>query len=58
MLDRETGKELMEFESVHSAGVYVEKGKFFAHISECARGKLNTAYGYKWKFKDIKDGNK
>ena len=31
---------------------YRETGFAFQHISACCKGKLKTAYGYKWKYKE------
>lgn len=60
MLDKNTFKVLKTFISLGDAGRFltfdkIERTKLStvtAHISEAARGKRKTAYGYKWKFID------
>lgn len=49
MLCKKSMNVLMEFSCVKDAAKYVNRGH--CNISSCANGKLNTAYGYKWKFK-------
>ena len=53
MLDKDTGEELIIFESIRAAGDHVNS-KSMSHISKCASGKYDLAYGYKWKFKEDK----
>jgi len=46
------GKIINEFESAFS--VMRKKGFDASNISACCRGKQRTAYGYKWKYQEIK----
>lgn len=52
MLDINTEEELKEFANSEQAGAYLGKTSG-AHIREAATGKRKTAYGYKWKFKNV-----
>ena len=52
MLDINTGEELKEFANSEQAGAYLGKTSG-THIREAAAGKRKTAYGYKWKFKNV-----
>lgn len=45
------GNHIQDFNSISEAGKSI-KAKSPYHISECCRGKVKTAYGYKWKWKD------
>lgn len=53
MLDKNTGKVLKEFESIHIAGEYLGNVKKQANIWKCLRNKIPTAYGYKWEYKKV-----
>lgn len=44
------GEYLQEYESCELAGRAI--GKAGTHINQCARGERNSAYGYKWKYKE------
>ena len=51
MLNKETREVLKEFESIHIAGEYLGDVKKQGNIWKCLRGKIPTAYGYKWEYK-------
>lgn len=51
MIDKNTGEEIKEFESISQAAQFLNTNGL-SHISDAAKGKRKTAYGYKWKFKD------
>ena len=48
---KKTGEFFKEFKSITEAANYFGK-KSSIHISECARGKRRSAYGYVWKYKN------
>ena len=48
MLDKQTGELLATFPSTHEAGRVT--GIKQSSISECCRGKLKSAGGYKWRY--------
>ena len=56
MLNRETGKVIMSFDSISNAGRWIAKntkhtGKHNLNgISAVCRGREKTAFGYKWKY--------
>jgi group I intron endonuclease len=51
MLDRHTQQTLKEFDSIKEAVQFLgEKPAARVGISNCANGKINHSYGYKWKF--------
>ena len=49
MLDKTTLKPIACFYSIKEAHNYLGK-KANSYISECCKGKSNTAYGYKWAY--------
>lgn len=49
MLDKNTEEVLQIFDSINEAGKYINTNGT-SHISDAAKGRRNTAYGYKWKF--------
>jgi hypothetical protein len=49
LTNEENPKLIRTFDSITLAGEYI-KSKYIGNISSCASGKLNTAYGYKWKY--------
>ena len=48
-LDLETKQIIAEYHSAREAGRYINGSQ--GNISSCCRGKLKTAYGYKWEYK-------
>ncbi len=50
MCDKD-GNEIKEFESMSLAASALGKPNGSGHISDCAHGKRNVAFGYKWKLK-------
>lgn len=56
MLDKNTNKILKQFNSVIDAAHYVNVDKS-CHICSCCKGKLQTAYGYKWQYSNSGRGN-
>lgn len=44
------GNFMNEFISIHDAGLYLEK-KNYSAISACCKGKLNSAFGFRWMYK-------
>ena len=50
MLDKNTSEILKSFSSLHEAERFINKPGGHQSISQACRGKLKTAYGYKWKF--------
>ena len=47
------GKEIKQFKSIADATKEIKKNNpnaLCTHISECANGKIKSAYGYVWKF--------
>lgn len=51
MLDKETEKELQEFDSAQAAAIYLGNSTYKGHITQVCKGKRKSAYGYKWKYK-------
>lgn len=59
--DKKTNKFLQSFESVQKAAEWLQKKQIIkilnsgvrSHISEAARGKRKSAYGYVWQYKNI-----
>lgn len=52
MLDKDTNNIIMEFDGICNALRYLNKNPNNTQtISDCCKGKLKTAYGYKWKYK-------
>jgi len=50
-----SGEKVNEYESIYAAAIALGKGSQGAgHISLCLNGKSKSAYGYVWKFKNIK----
>ena len=49
MIDKETGDVLMRFGSLIDAAHYVGKDKS-CEIVTCCKGRLKSAYGYKWRY--------
>lgn len=49
MLDKKTNKILKTFGSIIDAAKYMGLEKS-CHICSCCKGKLKTAYGYKWEY--------
>lgn len=49
MLDKNTEEILQIFDSISEAGKYINTNGT-SHISDVAKGRRKTAYGYKWKF--------
>ena len=50
-LDKETSKIINEYDSIIEAARALGKTKG-GHITEVCQGKLQSAFGYKWKYKD------
>lgn len=51
MLDKNTLKELKEFESISAACRYIGRDSSFSSVISTTIRKGNNAYGYKWKYK-------
>lgn len=52
MLNKDTNNVIMEFDGICNALRYLNKNPNNTQtISDCCKGKLKTAYGYKWKYK-------
>ena len=52
MLNKDTNNMIMEFDGICNALRYLNKNPNNTQtISDCCKGKLKTAYGYKWKYK-------
>ena len=49
MLDKDTEKELMIFNSINAARIFCG-GKASGLINAVCKGKRKTAYGYKWRY--------
>lgn len=49
-IDKNTNEVIAEFPSAAEAGRHL--GLIKSHISECCRGKMKSAYGYKWIYKE------
>lgn len=52
MIDIESKKILKEFKDSVEAAQYLNNKLYAANIRACANKKINTAYGYIWKFKE------
>lgn len=50
-LDKNTGEVINTFDSIKEAFRNLDK-KYTGTIGDCLRGRINTAYGYKWKYVD------
>ena len=52
-LDKNTGNIIEEFMTIKDAAFKITNNKNkYKNISLCALGKIKTAYGYKWKYKE------
>lgn len=49
MIDKKSGETIKTFNSIIDGAKYIGKNKS-CHIVSCCKGKLKTAYGYKWKY--------
>lgn len=54
-LDRYTGNLLALYPSAFAAASALGNVEYNKHIAHCCSGKRKTAYGYKWKFRDISE---
>lgn len=54
-LDRYTNEILETYESLIDAAV--ELGGYASTIGKCCRGKIKTAYGYKWEYASLTETN-
>ena len=55
MIDKETKQILKEFDSPKEAAYELtgtKKNRVDSNIAACARGKIKSAYGYIWKYKE------
>ncbi len=52
MLDKDTQEPIKEFDSISDAARYVNKPGNTSVIVSVCKGKRNSIYGYKWKYKD------
>lgn len=52
MVDKNTNKIVKTFNSIIDATHFINKNNS-GHIVNCCKGKLKTAYGYKWQYIDI-----
>ena len=52
MVDKNTNEIIKTFNSIIDATHFVNKNSS-GHIVNCCKGKLKTAYGYKWQYIDI-----
>lgn len=50
MLDKTTEEVLNTFNSIQQAANYINKPAGTSHISDVAKGRRKTAYGYKWRY--------
>lgn len=50
-LDKDTGEIINTFDSIKEAFHGLDK-KYTGTIGDCIRGRINTAYGYKWEYAD------
>jgi group I intron endonuclease len=46
------GNFIKEWSSIKCANLFLRKDKDSSSIGECCRGKKQTAYGFKWKYKN------
>ena len=51
MLDKNTGEIIKQFGSIIDGAKYIGQNKS-CHIVSCCKGRLKTAYGYKWEYAD------
>lgn len=49
MVDKETGETIREFGSLIDAAIFIGAKKS-CHIVSCCKGRLKSAYGYKWRY--------
>lgn len=49
MIDKNTDEIIKKFDAIIEATHYIGKEKS-CHIVSCCKGKIKTAYGYKWKY--------
>lgn len=49
MCDKNTGKAIRQFDSAKAASIYLDKTNG-SHITACCKGKLPSAYGYRWRY--------
>lgn len=56
MLDKKTRVELKEFSSAVEAAIFLGRRNKQTGISSAALGLRPSSFGYKWKFKNIKNG--
>lgn len=54
-LDKDTGEILNEFNSVKEALIFLGKDSSNSGIYKVCKGIRNTAYGYKWRFIEVKE---
>lgn len=52
MYDKNTEQLIRSFDSVSDAAKFLNKYESRSTLSKCANGKLNSAFGYKWKYID------
>lgn len=52
MIDKDTNKIIKTFNSIIDATHFMNKNGS-SHIVNCCKGKLKTAYGYKWQYIDL-----
>lgn len=52
MVDKNTNKIVKTFNSIIDATHFINKNNS-GHIVNCCKGKLKTAYGYKWQYIDL-----
>lgn len=52
MIDKKTNEIIKEFESIHLAGEFLGDVEKQANIWKCCTGKIQSAYNYKWKYKN------
>lgn len=54
-LDRDTGELVQLYPSAFAAAIALGNTEYNKHIAHCCAGNRKTAYGYKWKFKEISE---
>ena len=50
MCDKETHKRIKKFDSILSAGEFLNKEHITGHISKVCKGIRPSAYGYFWEY--------
>lgn len=51
-IDKKTNQIIQTFESIQDAAIALGNKTYRGHIGEACAGKRQTAYGFKWRFKE------